>query len=217
MTPQHLNPMKTRISASILLPLSLALLAACNVVPPPQSDATRYYLLSSPSLPASAPSSSGLRLGLRSVDVAEYLRNRSIIVRQGANELVPDDYNRWAESLEAGISRVLRTSLVAAPNVGRVLAQPFPLDSDRDYDIAVTVLHCEGVRSGESRGASHFSALVEIISGGPNPTVLARLNFTAPDLPWNGRDYDELAARLSESVSGLARAIVAALPAAPQK
>ena len=209
--------MNTRILAGLPLSLSLLLLAACNVVPPAQSDSTRFYVLSSPSLPAAAPSSNGLRLGLLSVDLAEYLRNRSIIVRQGANELVPDDYNRWAESLDAGIMRVLRTSLVAAPNVGRVFAQPFPLDSDRDYDIAVTVLHCEGVRSGLNRAASHFSALVEITSGGPDPRVVTRLNFTAPDSAWNGRDYDELAARLSDAVSGLARGIVAALPAAPRQ
>ena len=209
--------MNTRILAGLPPFLSILLLAACNVVPSAQSDSTRFYVLSSPPLPVTAPASSGLRLGLRSVDVAEYLRNRSIIVRQGPNELVPDDYNRWAESLDSGIMRILRTSLVAAPNVGRVFSQPFPLDSDRDYDIAVTVLHCEGVRSGLSRAASHFSALVEITSGGPDPKVVARLNFTAPDSALNGRDYDELAARLSDAVSGLARGIVAALPAAARQ
>ena len=209
--------MNIRILAGLPLSLSLLLLAGCNVVPPAQSDYTRFYVLSSPSLPAAAPAANGLRLGLHSIDLAEYLHTRSIIVRQGANELSPDDFNRWAESLDAGIMRVLRTSLVAAPNVGRVFAQPFPLDSDRDYDITVTVLHCEGVRSGISGNTAHFSAIVEITSGGPNPKVVAHLNFAAPDSPWNGRDYAELAARLSEAASGLASEIVAALPAAPRE
>jgi uncharacterized lipoprotein YmbA len=211
--------MRLRISVGILFSLCLFLLSACNVVPPPQGDYTRFFLLSAPPLPQGAVAAAphGLRLGLHSVDLAEYLRSRSIAVRQGANELSLDDYNRWGEPLDAGIARVLRINLAAAPNVGSVLAQPFPLDGDRDYDIAVTVLHCEGVRSGGGRGAAHFSAIAEITSGGPNPKVIAHLNYSAPDSKWDGRDYAELAAGLSGAVSGLAHEIAAALPAAPRQ
>jgi hypothetical protein len=210
--------MKLRISAGLLLPLSLLLPSACNVVPPAQGDFTRYYLLSAPPVSGSAEVAAphGFTLGLRSIDVPEYLRTRSIVVRQGANELKLDEYDRWAEPLDAGIGRILRTSLAAAPNVGRVLAQPFPLDGDRDYDIAVTVLHCEGVRSGFIRNSEHFAALVDVTTGGPNPKIVAHLNFAAPDSKWDGHDYAQLAADLSEAVSGLAREIAAALPATPQ-
>jgi uncharacterized lipoprotein YmbA len=211
--------MKPRISVGILLPLCLLLVSACNVVPAAQGDFTRYYLLSAPPPPASTVVAAprGFSLGLRSIDVPEYLRTRSIVVRQGANELKLDEYDRWAEPLEAGITRILRAGLVAAPNVGRVFAQPFPLDGDRDYDIAVTVLHCEGVRSGFIRNTAHFSALAEITTGGPNPKVVARLNYVAPDSKWDGRDCAQLAADLSEAVSGLAREIAAALPPPPSQ
>ena len=214
--------MKLRIFAGLLLLPFLFLLPGCNVVPPAQGDFTRFYLLSSPPQPAAAAPAApaaphGLRLGLRSVAVAEYLRSRSMVVRQGANELSLDEYDRWAEPLDTGIARILRTSLVAAPNVDRVLAQPFPLDGDRDFDIAVTVLQCEGVRPESGRVTSRFSALVEIASVGPRHKVVAHLNFVAPDSSWNGHDYAQLAGDLSEAVSGLAREIVAALPAAPRE
>jgi uncharacterized protein len=214
----HLATMKLRISAGILFPLTLLLVSACNIIPPAQSDTTRYYLLSAPSLPAGggAGAPHGLSLGIRSVEVAEYLHTPSIVVREGANELVSNEFDRWAEPLDAGISRLIRTNLVDAPNVGRVLVQPFSFEGDRDYDITVTVLRCEGVRSGFTRNTSHFSALVDITSRGPNPKVVAHLNYIAPDSKWDGHDYAQLAADLSEAVTGLARAIVAALPATPQ-
>ena len=209
--------MNSRLWAGILIPLSLALLSACNVVPPPQSDATRYYLLSAPQLSPGAEKSApdGIRVGLRSVELADYLRTRRIIVRRGSNELSLEDFNRWAEPLDAGIARVLRTSLIAEPGVARVLVPPFPLEGERDFDVAVTVLRCEGSATGSGRGTAHFSALVEISSGGPNPRVVSRFNFSAPDRPWDGRDFGQLAADLSEAVAGLAREISAALQAHP--
>jgi len=209
--------MKSRFSAGIVLTPCLLLLAACNVVPPPQGDATRFYLLSNPAISTGRGTAEqrGLRLGLRGVEVADYLRTRSMVVRRGSNELSLDEFNRWAEPLDAGIARVLRTTLAAAPAIGRVVVQPFPLDSDRDYDVNVTVLRCEGAESGGNRGTARFSALVEITSAGPDPHVVARLNYSAPDLPWDGHDFGRLAEDLSQAVSGLAREIISALPASP--
>ena len=110
--------------------LCLLVLAGCNVIPPPQADSTRYYTLASPALdtPVARPTSGTLRLGLKAVDVAPYLKKGDLVVRRGENELVYDDYARWAEPLETSIARAVRACLLADAKTGRVFAYPFPFD-----------------------------------------------------------------------------------------
>jgi len=202
-----------------LLPLSAAVLlaAGCNVVPAPEADMTRHYVLTSP-VPEPGPAAGSLRLGFRSVELASYLGTRDIVLRNGTNELVLQDYARWAEPLEAGIGRILRMQLASAPAVGRVYPQPFPLDGERDYDVSVSVLHCEGGTPAGmiSHPTARFSAVFEISTVGTSPKVVARRAFTAPEAAWDGRDYARLAELLSEDVARLGRDIVAALPPAAE-
>lgn len=204
--------MKPSTAALSLAALGLAI-AGCDVVPPPQSDATRFYVLAASPL-ASAPATGTLRIGLKNVELAAYLKTRDMIVRSGTNELVLQDYARWAEPLDAGIFRVIRTELSTGP-VGRIYAQPFPFDADRDYDVSVTILHCEGETVSFARSVARFSAVIEITTTGANARVAARRVFTAPDAAWNGHDYDRLAGLLSADVQALGREIISALPASP--
>ena len=197
----------------------LLLAAGCDgIIPPPQADPTRYYVLSGQALPASpaaAVPAGRLRIGLRTVELASYLRTRSMIVRRGPNELALDEYHRWAEPLGDGIARVLRARLLANPAVGSAAMQPFAFDADRDYDVTVTVLHCEGSLPPDGRGVAYFEALVEIATPGPNPRIVARRVFSAPQESWNGSDFDRLAGLLSEDAGLLGQEIGTALTSAP--
>jgi uncharacterized lipoprotein YmbA len=201
--------MKTLPLSPVLLGLGLLLLAGCDVIPPPQADPTRFYVLSDgPPAPAEA-ATSGLRIGLRSVELAGYLKSPDLIVRRGPNELSPQDYARWAEPLDAGIARLVRDQLRADPAVSRVYLQPFPLDADRDYDVGISVGRCEG-----GAGAAHFTAVVEISTAGATPHLVARRTFVAPDAAWDGHDFGQLAGLLSADVQALGKDIVSALPSA---
>jgi uncharacterized lipoprotein YmbA len=198
-----------------LLTFTLGLAGCGGLIPAPQADPTHYYILTGPAPAASdAPAAGRLRLGLRSVELAAYLKSPDIIVRQGTNELLLQDYARWGESLDAGIGRLLRERLRAAPAVARVYPQPFPLDADRDYDVAVTILRCEGGLA-DGRRAAQFAATIEIATVGPDARVVARRTFVAPAAAWDGRDFAQLAALLSADVDALGREVVAALPPAP--
>jgi uncharacterized protein len=191
-----------------LLTLALLLGGCSGLIPSPQTDPTRYFVLTGPP-PAPAAASGSLRLGLRKVELSAYLKSPDMIVRQGTNELVLQDYARWGEPLDAGIARLLQERLQAAGGVGRVYLQPFPLDTDRDYDVAVTVLSCEGT----GRGA-RFAATFEITRSG-DAHLVARRTFVAPDAAWNGKDFAELASLLSADVSALGQEMIGALPTAP--
>ena len=172
-----------------LLGLCLLLAGCGGLIPPPQTDPTRYYVLNGPP-PAPAAVGGQLRVGIRTVELAAYLKSPDMIVRQGTNELVPQDYARWGEPLDAGIGRLLRERLRASAGVGRVYAQPFPLDQDRDCDVAVTILHCEG---GIGAGRTALFAATIDVTRASDGHLLARRTFVAPEAAWDGKNYAELA------------------------
>jgi len=198
-----------------LLTLGVGLAGCGGLIPPPQADPTHYYVLTGPPLADSDAVATGrLRLGLKAVELAAYLKSPGLIVRQGTNELMLQDYARWGEPLDAGIARILRERLRTAAAVARVYPQPFPLDADRDYDVAVSVWRCEG-GTAAGRRVAQFAATIEITTTGMNARVVARRTFVAPPASWDGRDFAQLAALLSAEVDALGQEVVAALPAAP--
>lgn len=203
-----------RAWTGLLLLVGLATTVGCKIIPDPAPDPTRFFVLTGPGLTAGVSTPSGtLRIGLRSVELAPYLQSRSLIVRNGSNEIAFEDYSRWAEPLNEGIARVLRARLTVTPEVERVYSHPFPFNRERDYDISVNVIRCEGAR--DSGGAvARFAAVFEI-SAASDGRVITRKTVMNPDIPWDGQDYPALVAAWSEAVSGLADAIISSLPSVP--
>jgi|CZKI01.1.fsa_nt_gi uncharacterized lipoprotein YmbA len=211
-TPSH--PLFLARCAAVGL---LGALAGCNVIPPAKEDATRYFILSS-GAPAGAGSAQapaapgGLRIGLNAVVLGSYLDHPAIVVRTGANEIRFEDFRRWAEPLNAGIARVLRSRLLASPDVAQVYAEPFPVDQERDFDVSVRVVRCEGAGTPEGRYVASLEATIEISSAGAAPRVLSRRVFVAPDAAWDGSDFGRLASLLAADVDSLAREVLAGIP-----
>jgi len=208
-----LSPTRRRFLGPLAAGCFLAL-AGCNLLPPPQPDPTHYYVITGPGLGDGTAVRPGgkLRLGLKTVELPAYLRKGTLAVRRGNNELRYDEYARWAEPLETGLTRALRAHLLAVPSVTRVYAQPYPGDQERDYDIAVTLIRCEGTLDSAGRAAVSFAAVLEI-SGVKNPgLVVTRKIYAPPPASWDGKDYGALAQSLSETVGALSQEIAAVLP-----
>ncbi|QYM79551.1 PqiC family protein [Horticoccus luteus] len=204
----------------LLLAASLALFAGCNVLPKPGPDPTRYFVLTD-STPAGAPAEpsaerpvNGLVIGLRTLDVPGYLKSRSIVVRDGANEVTYQDYARWAEPLEVGLGRTLRLCLQDAGNVTRIYREPFPFDMDRDYDVAVRIVRCEGAVA-NGKGVARLSASIEILRVAENRVVVRKF-FRAPEAAWDGKNFGTLARLLSDETVALGDAINAELAQLPK-
>lgn len=206
---------RTRAGAVTCAVLGL-LLAGCNIIPAPTADSTRYYVLAVPKLgeAGTQPITGALRLGLKNVELAPYLKKGSLVVRTGENEVSFPNDARWAEPLEQEILHTLRSQLLAVPTVGRVFTQPFPFDEKRDYDVSVRILRCEGVLAKGGKGGAQFAATVELTRSGPAGEVMARKRFVAPDVAWDGKDFGQLAAELSAAVGALSQEVVATLPTA---
>jgi len=198
---------------SLLISAALWLLAGtgCNVIPTSLPDATRYYVLTTtPAKPATAPAAPHWRVSLRPVEVPSFLRGKAMQVRQAGNEIHYAEDARWAESLEAGLSRVLRESLDDRGEIGRVVASP---GEDHDFEIAVRLLRCEGDREAK---VARFSAVVEIYPPGAGTERRARDIFTTEIPGWDG-SYGQLALKLSEAADGLADRIATMVATAGQK
>jgi uncharacterized lipoprotein YmbA len=205
------------IAGPALLAASLWLLTACSIpLPSAQADRTRYYLLTAGQAQPEAEAGPTLKrwiLGVRAVDIAPYLQTKSFALRTHANEIVFLDSTRWGEPLDLGIARVVAANLRTLKNVARVATQPFRADEQRDFEILLDVTACEGVPTGEIR----FSTRWRIIAPAGTAATVAEGDYSASSLRWDGQDYGQLAARLSEALSGLSREIAAALPKDPAK
>lgn len=191
----------------------LAALAGCNVMPPAQEDATRYFVLSDNTAAAQAQmAQGGLRIGLHPVALENYLDHKVMVMRTGANEVRFEDYRRWAEPLDVGVARILKSTLLSSPDVAQVFVEPFPVDQERDFDVTVKVVRCEGAAAPDGGHVASLEATFEVAAQGAAPHVVYRKVFAAPEEAWDGSDYGRLAALLSKEVGALGRAVLAGIP-----
>ncbi len=188
--------------------LLLAALSACSL-PEAQPDLTRFYLLNEVTHKADVAEVVGQppRIVLRPVIVPEYLRGKIMQVRVADNELRFIDQSRWAEPLEAGLTRILREDLAQRPARVRVVARG---GDEHDFDVAVNLRRCEGLMPA---GAARLAARIEIFSTGTDPKLVAQEDFSFDVAGWNGTDYGQLAKKLSEAADALTERIVELLPA----
>lgn len=204
--------------ARVLLCLATLVLASgCQILPEARQDPTRYYTLAVPSLDATVPSGkAALSVGLRQVEISPYLKKGLLVVRKSETEVSYNDYERWAEPLDASIARLLQTCLQADSQIAVVATPPFSVELHRQYDVIVRVRRADGLAKTSEGSGIRFVAIVEIHSTGDSPKVLSQKVFTAPALPWDGQDYPALAKGLGEAVQLLARDISASLAALPK-
>ncbi len=120
---------RTHRRVGALLSLAL-LLAACGSTP-----SNNYYVLTARE--DVAPSGHSPSLGVGPVDIAEYLNRNGLVYNREGNRLQIAQYERWAEPLEEGISRVLRLNLAALLDTENV--RPFPWHDGHNPDFAVRV------------------------------------------------------------------------------
>jgi uncharacterized lipoprotein YmbA len=188
------------------------LLSGCPIanLPQAQTDPTRYYVLNpvgpGPQTDAGA-AERRWAVGLRAVEVPSYLRAKSFAIRSTANEIKYLDFTCWGEPLDQGLARVLAADLQSLKNVARASSPPFRPDERKDFEVVVRVTACEGTMD----GGVQFAADWRVAAPGA-PAPVAEGSYVAPGLRWDGRDYGQLAARLSEAVAGLGGEIGAALP-----
>jgi uncharacterized lipoprotein YmbA len=196
--------MKAGKNISILgLASAVIWLNSCSL-PQAQPDLTRFYILTAGAKENATPASEPTKVFLRAVNVPEFLRGRMFVVKTGENQVSFIDEARWAEPLEAGLHRVIAENLV------RQGLRCVPRASEEHaFEITVWVKSCEGLAG---KGAARLAARIEVTKTGAEPTIVAHDDFVAEVAGWDGKDYGQLAAKLSEAAGELGERAAKLLP-----
>lgn len=109
------------------------LLASCGTTPD-----TRYYLLQATAI--SSADVSGYSIGIGPVQVADYLSRPQIVSTHGSNRLSLAEFDRWGESLDSGITRVLVENMALLTGSKRVVSYPWRSDEQPDVAVRIQIL-----------------------------------------------------------------------------
>jgi hypothetical protein len=189
-------------------PFALALaLTGCFGTSPP----SRFYLLSAtPPGPTSVPSPGPeAALGVFPTRIAAYLDRPQMVTFQGENGVALDEYDRWAEPLGSGISRVLAQELASMLPAWRVVPQPWDPTIPLRARLVVDVTTLGWDQKGLVRLEANWAVLE---AKGEYPLARGRsvLHREAA-----GKGTDAAVAGASALVGEMAREIAAAVKAIP--
>jgi hypothetical protein len=168
----------------------LSTLLGCGITPH-----THYYVLDSQTV-AAAVNDNPVTLGIGPVLVADYLDRVQITVKNGST-LEFDEFNRWGESLSAGITRVMLEELSA--QLGSDMLVRFPWRADEIPELRIKLLVLELNRR-------HNSALMKVawsLSETRNGEELYR-GIENYQQPLADQSYDNLVAAYSQLLHQLA-------------
>jgi uncharacterized lipoprotein YmbA len=107
-------------------------MTACASPPP-----MRFYTLTATAVPATEPSTLVVAVG--PVTLPATVDRPEIVVSSGSNELVRNDFQRWASPLQDNFSRVVAEDLALILGSAQVWRFPQPLGVETDYRVFVDV------------------------------------------------------------------------------
>lgn len=118
---------------AVIIVITISLLSACGSTPP-----SNFYRLNA--IASDIPSQNSPVLGIGPVTIPEYLNRTEIVLASDSNKLKLQDYDRWAERLDEGITRVVAINLASLVDTHRVARFPWRRHEVPDYGIRVAVV-----------------------------------------------------------------------------
>lgn len=207
---------------------TVVLFSGCVSLLEPRQSNIQYYVLGSPEAMTSieAPGdTAGLSVGLRRVQIADYLDAPALVTRRGSHTIRFADFHRWGEDLARAINRTLAARLVAQTGVGQATVVPFTTRDRHDYLVQLNVLRFEGAGppplgpdeeppDAAPVGGAHMTIAWEVIDP-ETESVLTRGITRHQEDDWTVNDYADLVAKLDASITVLAQDLAARLQERP--
>ena len=197
--------MRTSIAAGLLG--LMALLAGCATTKP-----TNFYTLSRTTEPEVAKlPATGLVIGLGPLTIPQYLDRPDIVTREGANQMRLAEFDKWAESLEPLLTRIMAEDLYSLLDASDVIPIPQRGDVALDRVVEVDINRFDADASGQVVLDARWR-----IYKGDNETLLAsgRSMITEQGPPVPG--YDGIVAAMSRALGRASKEIAQAISAPPQ-
>ena len=177
-----------------------------------RSQPARFYVLTPAhqpgEVPSEQPAGKQLLLGIGPIKFPEYLDRPQITGRSSGNRLTLAEFDRWAEPLESGFSRVLAENLSALLSTDRVLLFPWKSSEHIHYRITIDVIRFDGVPGKEISLATRWASF------GPDGGELVPPRGSTITVPTKAPGFEALAGAMSEAVGKLSREIASALKTA---
>jgi uncharacterized lipoprotein YmbA len=196
----------TRRLATAIAMLSVGLLgvAACSILPAPQPDPSRFFVLNALA-PPDAPTgqwadTSKLSIGLGPITMPDYLRRREVVTRVAANRVELSSTEYWAEPLDQSFQRVLSDDLAALLGTRQIVTYPWYSTTAIDYQVEVYVQRFER----NTTGAAELAASAVIKDAKGRVLVSQPVNLSQS---MSGGGGDSAAAALSSDLGNLSREI----------
>ena len=179
--------------------LAVAALAGCGTSPK-----ANFYTLGPDAAPAQAQTSYSVAIG--AVTVPDILDRPQIVIRAGANQVMINDFERWAGSLKYEIARAIADNLTQMLGGAIVYAYPQGLNVAADYKVQVDVQRFDS--------ALGDAATVEVLwqvrpaKGEPKNGRSAVRESTG-----DAKSYDALVAAHNRAIAAVSRDIANAIRA----
>jgi len=174
-----------------------------------RSQPTRFYVLTAAYRPDHAtseqPGGKQRALGVGPIRFPEYLDRPQITGRSSVNLLTLAEFDRWAEPLESGFSRVLAENLSVLLSTDRVLQFPWKSSEPIDFRITVNVVRFDGGPEKQVSLVTRWAVF------GPEGNELVPLTGSRIVMPVKRAGYEALAIALSEAIGKLSQEIASAL------
>lgn len=139
-----------------MLIFSSLVLAACG-----SSAPANLYLLHMQAAPMVTGSEKKvddvISIGIGPVEIPEYLDRPQIVVRTGANTIKIHEFDRWAEPIKDGITRVITENLVALIETEKIIIHPWSSPLRVDYRLGLHFTRFEASSDGEAILAGWWS------------------------------------------------------------
>ena len=193
--------------------LALALAGCVSLKRTPEARFFVLRALPEPQPAADAPTTTGL-VGLLAVVLPGYIDRPQLVSWVAPGELRIDEFLRWAEPLDAGVSRTLAANLEVLLPGGRVIRSPWPSATRLRCRVRVELQRFGPQTSGEVRLEGRFALLP---TDGERPLVARPVAFTRGPLAVSGAGVDPMAGveAMSDLLADLAREVAAAVGALP--
>jgi uncharacterized protein len=159
---------------------AIAAIAGCASAPP-----TRYYTLSADNVQPAPPTSLSVSVG--PVAVSALLDRPQIVLSVGPNQVVLDEFNRWASPLQDNVGRVVAENLVAMLGTQQVTTFPQSQGTDAQYRVAIDIQSLDSMpgkasrldavwtvqRTGDSRVTTKRTTVVENVQATGDAALIA--------------------------------------------
>jgi uncharacterized protein len=179
------------------------------------SKSPNYFILDS--LRSEAPgvtkaaAENDLTVGVGPVKIPEYLDRPQMATRSAPNSLQFAEFDKWAESLEKSLTRVLAENLSLLLSTDRVVVFPWAGSIHVLYQVSVDVTQFEYTADGKAIFVAGWS-----VFGNDGQKLLA-VKRSRIMVPVQSTGFEAIASAQSRAVADLSREIAACIESLPRE